>query len=76
MSDNEDDMRVEYDFSKAERGKFYRPGMVITIPVRVQLGQASVSFLAEKAEKKGVSLETLAADILETEVALMQRTGA
>jgi hypothetical protein len=50
-------MRAEYDFSKGERGKFYRPGMTITIPVRVQLGQASVSFLAEKAEKKGISLE-------------------
>jgi uncharacterized DUF497 family protein len=76
MGDNEDNMRAEYDFSKGERGKFYRPGMTITIPVRVQLGQASVNFLAEKAEKKGISLEALAADILETEVALMQRTGA
>ena len=69
-------MRAEYDFSKGERGKFHHPGMTITIPIRVQLGQAAVSFLAEKAAKKGVSLEALAADILETEVALMQRTGA
>jgi hypothetical protein len=69
-------MRPEYDFSKAERGKFYRPGMTITIPIRVQLGQAAGSFLAEKAAKKGVSQEALAADILETEVALMQRAGA
>ena len=70
MSDNEKDMRAEYDFSKGERGKFYRPGMTITISVRVRLGQASVKFLEEKAKKKGVSLEDLAADILETEVGL------
>ena len=75
MSNNEEDMRAEYDFSKAERGKFYHPNMTITMPVRLRLGQAVVSFLEEKAEKKGVSLEDLAADILETEVALMRRTG-
>lgn len=71
INERQDEM-PEFDFSKAERGKLYRPGMTVTIPVRARLGQASLSFLAAKAEKKGVRLEDLVTSILEKEIALLR----
>jgi predicted HicB family RNase H-like nuclease len=75
MNTDDEEMRDEYDFSTAERGKFYRPGAVITIPVRLRLGQELVNFLSEKADKKGVSLDDLINDVLEKEIALIQAIG-
>jgi hypothetical protein len=69
------DMRAEHDFRKGERGKFYRFGHDHndSRPSATRAGIRELS--CQKAEKKGVSLVAMAADILETEVALMQRTG-
>jgi hypothetical protein len=30
------DMKEEYDFSKAERGKFYRPNVTLNIPIYLE----------------------------------------
>ncbi len=43
-------MREEYDFSKGERGKFYRPDAVLNFPV--YLDEDVASFLGGLAEKK------------------------
>jgi len=64
-TDDNEEMRDEYDFSKAERGKFYRPDALVTIPVRLRLGPELLTFLSEKAGKKGVSLDELINDVLE-----------
>ena len=43
------DMRDEYDFSKAERGRFYKPGLKLNIPVYLDEDvQAVVEAIAEK----------------------------
>lgn len=76
MSSNENDMRDEYDFSEGQRGKFHRPGMTLTLPLRVRLGQSSVSFLAAEAAKNGVSPEDFASSILETQLARMRSLGS
>jgi len=41
-------MKKEYDFSKAERGKFYRPDAELTIPARLKSEvQGSVNKIPE-----------------------------
>ena len=35
-------MKKEYDFSKAERGKFYRPGVELSLPVYLEPDVAKV----------------------------------
>jgi hypothetical protein len=42
-------MRKEYDFSKGERGKFYRPDMKLNIPVYLD---DEVSEFVEKLHQK------------------------
>lgn len=45
-------MREEYDFSKAERGKFFRPDAKLNLPVYLdEEVQAFVQAIAEKQEK-------------------------
>ena len=48
-------MKDEYDFSKAVRGRFYRPDTQLNIPVC--LDQDVESWFAEKAKIKGVNLQ-------------------
>ena len=48
-------MRSNYDFSKAEKGKFYKPNAVMKVPVYLNAeNQAFVTKLATK-KKKDVS---------------------
>lgn len=55
-------MRKEYDFSKGERGKFYRPDMKLNIPVYLE---EEVSAFVEKiASKKGIDRSSVVNDLL------------
>ncbi|MBI1789184.1 MAG: hypothetical protein HYR60_16755 [Acidobacteria bacterium] len=47
-------MRKEYDFSKGERGKFYRPGVELNIPVHLEPDVAKV--VRKRARKTGASM--------------------
>lgn len=47
-------MKKEYDFSKGECGKFYRPGVELNIPVYLEPDVAKV--VRERARKKDVSI--------------------
>ena len=63
----DDDMKREYDFSKAERGKHYAgPDAVFHIPVYLQ--EDVQSFLLEKAQSKGIPLEQLVNDLLKRDI--------
>ncbi len=42
-------MKKEYDFSKGERGKFYKPNVKLNIPV--YLDSVAYSFVEKIAEK-------------------------
>lgn len=60
-------MRREYDFSKAVRGKFYRPGAKLLIPVYLEPKvQAAV---AERAALDGVAVSEMVNRVLERELA-------
>ena len=59
-------MKKEYDFSKGERGKFYRPGVELNIPVYLEADVAEV--VRERARKKDVSIEALVNDWLRRDI--------
>ena len=56
MSKN-DSMKDEYDFSAAERGKFFREG-ALRVP-QVHLEPEVLDYLLELASARGVSLSSL-----------------
>ena len=49
-------MKAEYDFSKGERGKFYRPDAKFNVPV--YLDKDILTYLTEKAKAKGVEVSS------------------
>jgi hypothetical protein len=63
--DPDDDM-PEFDFSKGERGKFYRANAVHHIPIYLE--QRVQAWLIKTAASKGVSAATLASELLGREM--------
>jgi len=63
-------MKEEYDFSKAERGRFYRPDTQLNIPV--YLDQDIERWFAKKAQAKGVNLPSLVNDLLRKDISLIE----
>lgn len=63
-------MKQRYDFSKGERGKFYRPNAVFKLPV--YLDEDIEEYLAKKAEAKGVELSELVNDLLKKDIELIE----
>lgn len=63
-------MKKQYDFSKAERGKFYHPNAVFIFPVYLEPDVNE--FLNDVAEKKKVDVQDLVNDWLRAEMNLIQ----
>jgi hypothetical protein len=63
-------MREEYDFSKAERGKFYRPDAELNIPV--YLDEDVASFLRNLAAQKGTDVESIVNEWLRQSIRLVE----
>jgi hypothetical protein len=63
-------MKREYDFSKGERGKFYRQDAKFNIPI--YLDKDVLTFLSEKANSKGVEVSQLINDILRKDIDLFE----
>jgi len=63
-------MKDEYDFSKAERGRFYRPDAVLNPPVH--LDPEVLAFLTARAEARGISLSELVNALLKKEIELIE----
>ena len=63
-------MREEYDFSKGERGKFFKPNARINLPV--YLDADVLDYFAAKAEAKGVEINTMVNDLLKKDIALIE----
>lgn len=55
-------MKKEYDFSSAERGKFYRPGVKLNIPV--YLREDVQRYVTEKAHAQGIAVEQFVNEVL------------
>ena len=63
-------MKEQYDFSKGDRGKFYRPNSVFKIPV--YLDEKVQNYLAANAERKGIDLSDLVNDLLKREIEIIE----
>jgi hypothetical protein len=66
-------MKNEYDFSKGERGKFYRPGVELNIPVYLEADVAEV--VRERARKKDVSIGAVVNDWLRRDIQSANQTS-
>ena len=64
-------MKDEYDFSNAERGKFYRPDLRL-IPPPVRLEPEVLDFLATSAKKRGTTVNQLVNRLLKKDIELIQ----
>ena len=65
-----EEMKEEYDFSKGERGKFYRPGGRFHLPVYLE--EAVMGPLSAIAERKGIQVDDLVNDLLKKELAIAE----
>ena len=65
-----DEMKDEYDFSKAERGKFYRANAALALPVH--LDPEVLAFLSAHAQARGISLSQLVNALLRKDIALIE----
>ena len=63
-------MKKEYDFSKAERGKFYRPDAVFEFPV--YLDSDVEAYLRQLAEEKEIDVQQLVNEWLRAKITLVK----
>ena len=63
-------MKDEYDFSKAERGKFFRKDAALKIPVYLE--PEVRRFLSERAKAKGVEVSDLVNDLLKRDIEMIE----
>lgn len=63
-------MKAEYDFSKGERGKFYHPDAVFSLPIYLE---ADVNdFMNQLANEKGVEIQVLVNEWLRANIKLIE----
>jgi hypothetical protein len=66
-------MKDEYDFSNAERGKFYRQNATLDLPV--YLDAPVRDYLSARAKAKGVEVNELVNDLLRRDIDLIKAAG-
>jgi len=63
-------MKQEYDFSKGERGKFFRENARLNLPV--YLDEEVQTYLQERAKSKGVEVAQLVNEMLRQDIKLIE----
>ena len=63
-------MKAEYDFSKAERGKFYQPKAVFNLPIYLE--KDLDEFMRKLADEKDKDVEELVNEWLRDSIQLIQ----
>jgi hypothetical protein len=67
---NDDDMPAEIDFSKGTRGKFFKPGAQLNLPVYLE---AEVqAYLADRAKARGIEVAQLVNELLKKDIELIE----
>ncbi|MGI8840196.1 MAG: hypothetical protein ACR2F8_05365 [Caulobacteraceae bacterium] len=66
-------MKDEYDFTGAERGKFYVKGAVLVPPVHLE--PDVLSYLLTRANARGTSLDELVNRLLRADIAVIEAGG-
>ena len=67
---NDDDMKPEYDFSGAVRGKFYREGAIGVPPVHLE--PTVLEYLQARALARGKSLSEIVNELLKKDIELIE----
>ena len=65
-----DGMKDEYDFSNAERGRFYRKDAALVAPVHLE--PEVLTFLTARAQARGISLNELVNEMLKKDIELIE----
>jgi hypothetical protein len=63
-------MKPEYDFSKGERGKFFRPNAELRLPI--YLNADIQAYLVERAAQKGMPLGEMVNTLLKQEIQIIE----
>jgi hypothetical protein len=63
-------MREEYDFSKGERGKFFRQDMKLNVPI--YLDDEVSAFVEKIALKKGVDRSSVVNELLKSDMKIAE----
>ena len=63
-------MKSEYDFSKAERGKFFKPDAELRLPI--DLDADVQRYLSARAADKGVPLGEMVNGLLKREIQIIE----
>ena len=63
-------MKAEYDFSKAERGKFYHPDAVFSFPIYLEPDVND--YMSHIAEEKQLDLQTLVNEWLRSNIKVVR----
>lgn len=63
-------MKSEYDFSKGERGKFYRPDTKFHLPLYLE--DDVLIYLQERAQAKGIEVNALVNEMLKRDIELIE----
>ena len=63
-------MKPEYDFTKGERGKFFRPNAELRLPI--YLNADVKTYLAERAAQKGMPLSEMVNTLLKQEIEMIE----
>lgn len=63
-------MKDEYDFSKGERGKFYKEGAIFNLPV--YLDQDNQSFVEQIAKRRNSDISTVVNELIRSDKQLIK----
>ena len=66
-------MQKEYDFSKAERGKFYCPNATLNIPIYLEAD--TLAFVEVIAKKKQMDLSKVVNELIKSDMQLAKVMG-
>ena len=66
----DDEMPAEIDFSNGVRGKFYRPGLRLRLPI--YLDDETQTYLADRAQAKGIDMGALVNQLLKKDIELIE----
>lgn len=70
QASHDDDMPAEIDFSKGSRGKFFKAGAVLNLPVYLE---AEVqAYLADRAKARGIEVAQLVNELLKKDIELIE----
>ena len=67
---HDDDVPAEIDFSRGERGKFFKPGARLNLPVYLEADVQD--YLSARAKARGIEVAQLVNELLKKDIELIE----